>query len=448
VAAVSRSPRGERDFFEPRLGHDLARVRVHAGPRAAAAAHGVAAAAFTVGSDLFFGGGRWAPGTEAGRRLLAHELTHVVQQSTTVDAPVLRRAPDPTAPDPEKVLGERLLRDFPDGINVAFFQSGNDEAERRAAEWATRENALGVKGNTLKADKLEFGRAFGDDKFDVKTTLPKLAPLLTAAVSKARPAGATVPPAGSGPDRVRTLGLFAHGITSWCGVGSSGLTVSNAKALVTAIEPTITRDVRVLLYACSNARGQSETESWTAGTMKGGGADSLAGVLRDELVEAGVNKGSVWGHTTVGHVTDNFALRVFYGADGKGSAGVAFAGERVFGAADRSNALNDLKNDLGAQGYDPVELATAKFEAAARARIESAMYSAYADANAKLTYNGGKLAMMAPMYPAAVEALIHTHWRDVFWPGKRPDLGQALVKSLKLKKLPATPAKPSGPETK
>ena len=72
-------PDGERSFMEARLGHDFSRVRVHTGERAAAAAESVEARAFTVGSDVVFGAGEYRPGTQSGRRLLGHELTHVVQ---------------------------------------------------------------------------------------------------------------------------------------------------------------------------------------------------------------------------------------------------------------------------------------------------------------------------------------------------------------------------------
>ncbi len=69
----------DRAFMEPRLGHDFSRVRVHA-DSSAAAAQSVDARAYTLGQDIVFGAGQYAPGTAQGRRLLAHELTHVVQQ--------------------------------------------------------------------------------------------------------------------------------------------------------------------------------------------------------------------------------------------------------------------------------------------------------------------------------------------------------------------------------
>jgi lysozyme family protein len=69
-----------RGFMESRFGHDFSRVRVHTGPRADDAARAVQARAFTVGHDIVFGADQYvSPGTRQ-RRLLAHELTHVLQQ--------------------------------------------------------------------------------------------------------------------------------------------------------------------------------------------------------------------------------------------------------------------------------------------------------------------------------------------------------------------------------
>jgi outer membrane protein OmpA-like peptidoglycan-associated protein len=69
-----------RTFFEPRLGHDLGKVRIHANPQAAASAAAIGARAYTVGRNIVFGERQHAPATHAGKRLLAHELTHVLQQ--------------------------------------------------------------------------------------------------------------------------------------------------------------------------------------------------------------------------------------------------------------------------------------------------------------------------------------------------------------------------------
>jgi hypothetical protein len=69
-----------RAFFEPRFGHDFSRVRVHADEQAAASAAAVKARAYTVGEHVVFGTKQFSPGSTEGRQLLAHELTHVIQQ--------------------------------------------------------------------------------------------------------------------------------------------------------------------------------------------------------------------------------------------------------------------------------------------------------------------------------------------------------------------------------
>lgn len=70
----------ERSFFEPRFGSDFSNVRVHSGPDADRAARSINAEAFTHGNDIVFRGGAYDPGTDRGKKLIAHELTHVVQQ--------------------------------------------------------------------------------------------------------------------------------------------------------------------------------------------------------------------------------------------------------------------------------------------------------------------------------------------------------------------------------
>jgi hypothetical protein len=72
--------RDTRDFFESRLGYDLSSVRIHTGGIASQSAKTINARAYTVGSDIVFGSGEYQPHSESGRRLLAHELAHVVQQ--------------------------------------------------------------------------------------------------------------------------------------------------------------------------------------------------------------------------------------------------------------------------------------------------------------------------------------------------------------------------------
>jgi hypothetical protein len=73
----------ERAFFEPRFGYDFSQVRVHTDKQAAETARNLNAQAYTAGRDVVFGAGKYAPETTEGKRLLAHELAHVVQQNST-----------------------------------------------------------------------------------------------------------------------------------------------------------------------------------------------------------------------------------------------------------------------------------------------------------------------------------------------------------------------------
>jgi hypothetical protein len=70
-----------RQDMEHRFGRDFSQVRVHSGSAAEQSARDLDASAYTVGHDMVFGTSRLAPATSEGRRLIAHELTHVVQQS-------------------------------------------------------------------------------------------------------------------------------------------------------------------------------------------------------------------------------------------------------------------------------------------------------------------------------------------------------------------------------
>ncbi len=74
-------PKSVSAFFESRFGQDFSKVRVHTGGAAGQSARDLNAQAYTVGHEIVFGDGRFAPGTNDGRRLIAHELTHVVQQN-------------------------------------------------------------------------------------------------------------------------------------------------------------------------------------------------------------------------------------------------------------------------------------------------------------------------------------------------------------------------------
>ncbi len=73
----------ERDFFEPRFGYDFSHVRVHTDAGAAASACAIDARAYSIGENIVFGSGQYSPSTIRGKQLIAHELTHFIQQSSS-----------------------------------------------------------------------------------------------------------------------------------------------------------------------------------------------------------------------------------------------------------------------------------------------------------------------------------------------------------------------------
>ena len=128
-----------------RFGHDFTKVRVHDDAQAAESARDIGAHAYTIGDDIVFGAGTFAPGTPDGQRLLAHELTHVVQQSSA-------------APIPQAKLARSTRGD-------AAEQEADDVAERVAAgeqvsvaQQATR----GIYGNWLDGVGTAVADVVGD----------------------------------------------------------------------------------------------------------------------------------------------------------------------------------------------------------------------------------------------------------------------------------------------
>ncbi len=83
-----------------RFGRDFSQVKIHSGPNAEQSAHDLNAHAYTVGNDIVFGQRGYAPHSSAGKKLLAHELTHVVQQTGAANSPAIQRSDR----DPDEVI--------------------------------------------------------------------------------------------------------------------------------------------------------------------------------------------------------------------------------------------------------------------------------------------------------------------------------------------------------
>jgi pyrrolidone-carboxylate peptidase len=116
VVGVLRSPGTPlpspvRDRMERRFTHDFGQVRVHTDPTAARSAADVQARAYTVGSHVVFAAGQYQPATDRGTHLLAHELTHVVQQGDGHWSPATLRIGEPG--DADEAMAERMADEMP-----------------------------------------------------------------------------------------------------------------------------------------------------------------------------------------------------------------------------------------------------------------------------------------------------------------------------------------------
>lgn len=182
-----------RSFFEPRFGYDFSRVRVHTDANAVASARKVDALAYTIGPDIAFAAGQYAPQTRHGRWLLAHELVHVLRQSQgRTGGEDLQVAPASSTEEREtdglangvlrgnqamttKTNGRHTLARFTvRGHHIieeaALVGAGFSEKEREAVHRGNRErdfSQVGRTGNTLLlCDPSSFGGYSAAEHFD------------------------------------------------------------------------------------------------------------------------------------------------------------------------------------------------------------------------------------------------------------------------------------------
>jgi len=162
-----------RAFFEPRFGHAFDRVRIHTDAHAAESARAVNALAYTVGHNIVFGAGQYKPDTSEGRRLIAHELTHVVQQGAAhVLKPSSEQPPHPLRiqPTPSSVTilhrwhvngpaagnTNTIVCDGKDGVTTQLGATGNADQTRclsdciRKHEESHRADALAGNADLCK----------------------------------------------------------------------------------------------------------------------------------------------------------------------------------------------------------------------------------------------------------------------------------------------------------
>src|SRR2546423_4409952 len=174
VHEVLRSPGqplypATRAFMEPRFGHDFSRVRVHTDSSATESARAVNALAYTVGHNIVFGAGLYAPNTTTGRRLLAHELAHVAQGSRSGAALIQRKADlfGPTSSAPAdwktKVEAAKTSADRAALIQTAVGLTVSDVTATSAAD--TSPNSTHLTEFSISNQKINY-----DDGLNSKTS--------------------------------------------------------------------------------------------------------------------------------------------------------------------------------------------------------------------------------------------------------------------------------------
>jgi hypothetical protein len=117
-------PQQARNYFEPRFGYDFSKVRIHTDTAATQSARSINALAYTTSNNIVFNSGQYEPQTTAGKKLLGHELTHVIQQR---QGKTIQRAPAPPKVAnwwDDKSIGMAPLKKFWDDIHLFFPKDG------------------------------------------------------------------------------------------------------------------------------------------------------------------------------------------------------------------------------------------------------------------------------------------------------------------------------------
>jgi len=210
-----------RAFFEPRFGYDFSKVRTHTDGTAASAARSIGATAFAVGQNIAFGAGQFRPGTAEGRKLIAHELAHVVQQGAGV-GPVRRQSSldAAIAAHDYQQIAELLNGYNLEGIQselakrsrgfAAAVYSGAIENKRvgpdSAIAQATRPAYLDINYENEVARKDWQAAAFYLNGFNAKDIIDRLSKRTTEEVQALRDGAVAHPQIGPGSQLARLAG--------------------------------------------------------------------------------------------------------------------------------------------------------------------------------------------------------------------------------------------------
>ncbi|HEY5895498.1 MAG TPA: DUF4157 domain-containing protein [Chthoniobacterales bacterium] len=264
-------PPEERNFMELRFGRDFGNVRIHTGPRAESLARQIRAQAFTLGDDIAFGAGRFQPEQETGRRLLAHELTHTIQQSGAAarlgGQRLIQRAVCENVPPPSGMtcLPGLVSSGAP---TVETIQFGLNGSTLSPTDESTLESFLQRWHNAGATDPVRVdGFASCDGKADANWMLSCARADAVAAVLIAPPSGTRgVPPA--------MLEVFANGETDQFSTNRV-VTISTN----TPLGPPVSREPSILSWSTHSSSGTTAADNCCTLCPQNVGVGAVAGWL-------------------------------------------------------------------------------------------------------------------------------------------------------------------------
>jgi len=159
-------PDNIREYMGSQFGYDFNEVKVHADGEAANLARSLSAQAFTSGKDIYFGSGKYNPNSTQGRRLVAHELTHVIQQNGRILQPYIMRQKEPEVPKVEPPKTTKDPKEIAATVIKAFSKTeSGKKVTKKLKEVATTKEGIAFLSMvaiptiaTMFAEKMEMPR--------------------------------------------------------------------------------------------------------------------------------------------------------------------------------------------------------------------------------------------------------------------------------------------------
>jgi hypothetical protein len=179
-----------RNFYEPRFGYDFSNVKVHTDSVAAKSAQSINALAYTNDNNIVFNEGQYSPGTDSGKRLLAHELTHIVQQGGTAVAPGRDTADDQAGQRSGSITDQVRSMGGPGNLNASLEATG-DRKKMRVNEFVLSRNGVSRTIKVPNSPEFMIARAWDWKKSACHAACWAIGGGITAAVAAACAVGTT-----------------------------------------------------------------------------------------------------------------------------------------------------------------------------------------------------------------------------------------------------------------